>query len=47
MPSINLRKDLYDELVKRGYDPVLVANTATQRYLDEKKREEEEVKKVG
>jgi len=38
MPAINLRKKLYDELVRRGKDPIKVANDLVERYLEEKKK---------
>lgn len=35
MPSINLRKNLYDELVRIGEDPTEAANEATTKYLED------------
>ncbi len=35
MPAINLRKKLYDELVRRGKDPIEVVNGLVEKYLYE------------
>ena len=41
MPAINLRKKLYDELVRRGKDPIKVANDLVEMYLEENKNNSE------
>lgn len=33
MPALNLRKNLYDELVRLDDDPVEVVNSLTEQYL--------------
>lgn len=35
MPSINLRRALYDEVVRQGEDPAEVANETVAKYLQE------------
>jgi len=33
MPALNLRKSIYDELVRRGFDPAVFMNGATEIVL--------------
>lgn len=36
MPSVNLRKAFYDELVRQGDEPAEAVNKAISKYLKEK-----------
>lgn len=35
MPSVNLRKPLYDELVRQGDEPKDAVNEAVEQYLND------------
>ena len=39
MPLVYVRKDLYDELVKLGFEPREVVNKLLEEFLEEKKAE--------
>jgi len=45
MANIYLRKQLYDELVKRGLDPSTYVNRLVEKDLAKKKNQAKEVKK--
>ena len=40
MPMIYMKKNLYDELVKRGLDPAKFVNQFVEKHLKEFKRDE-------
>ena len=37
MPPLNLRRKFYDELIRRGIDPVKIVNDLVEKYLKEVK----------
>ena len=39
MPSINLERELYDELIRLGVDPAKFANEATREKMEKNKEE--------
>ena len=40
MPSINLRKENYDAIVRMGLEPTDVANELAEKFVAEKKNDE-------
>lgn len=42
MSNVYIRKELYIELIKKGYDPVEFVNKAVEEKLKKQKKEEKE-----